>query len=62
MSSVPIALASNVIRIILLATVNDLYGEKVAMGFFHDFTGFLDFAVAFSGLYGVSQILEKKEK
>ncbi|MDD5136042.1 MAG: exosortase/archaeosortase family protein [Candidatus Omnitrophica bacterium] len=61
LSSVPIALASNVIRIILLATVNDLYGEKVAMGFFHDFTGFLVFAVAFSGLYGVSRLLEPKK-
>lgn len=58
LSSVPIALASNIIRIILLATVNDLYGGKVAMGFFHDFTGFLVFVVAFAGLYGVSRILE----
>lgn len=60
-SAVPIALASNVIRIILLAAVNDLYGEKVAMGFFHDFTGFLVFAIAFSGLYGVSHLLEAKK-
>lgn len=58
LSSIPIALASNIFRIILLAAVNDLYGEKVAMGFFHDFTGFLVFAVAFTGLYGVSRALE----
>lgn len=61
LSSIPIALASNILRIILLAVVNDLYGERIAMGFFHDFTGFLVFAVAFSGLYGVSQMLEQKK-
>jgi len=61
LSSIPIALASNIFRIILLAAVNDLYGEKVAMGFFHDFTGFLVFAFAFSCLYGVSRLLEAKK-
>ncbi len=57
-SSIPIAIATNIFRILMLATVNDLYGEKIAMGFFHDFTGFLVFAFAFAGLFGVSRILE----
>jgi exosortase len=60
LSSVPIAVASNITRIVLLGVVNDLYGEKIAMGFFHDFTGFLVFALAFAGLYGVNRVLEKK--
>jgi len=55
LSSVPIAIASNVVRIIMLAVVNDLYGEKVALGFFHDFSGFLVFAFAFIGLFAVAQ-------
>ncbi|MFA5145940.1 MAG: exosortase/archaeosortase family protein [Candidatus Omnitrophota bacterium] len=58
LSSIPIAIASNVSRIILLATVNDLYGKNVAMGFFHDFTGFFVFAFAFVGLLAVSKALE----
>ncbi len=57
LSSIPIAIATNVMRITLVAAVNDLYGGKVAMGAFHDFTGFLVFAVAFIGLFGVSQAL-----
>ncbi len=61
LSSIPIAIASNITRIILLATVNDLYGEKIAMGFFHDFSGFLVFAFAFGGLLGVSRILESNK-
>lgn len=62
LSSVPIAIASNVIRIVSLGVVNDLYGEKIAMGFFHDFTGLLVFVCAFAGLYWVMRLLEKGDK
>ena len=62
LSSAPIALSSNICRIVMLATVNDLYGEKAAFGFFHDFTGLFVFALAFTGLLGVSKILEPKAK
>lgn len=63
LSSIPIAIATNVMRIMLVAIVNDLYGSKVAMGLFHDMTGYLVFVVAFGLLYGVSQLLvESKEK
>jgi len=58
MSSIPIALTTNLIRITALAIVNDLYGEKVAMGFFHDFSGFAVFGLAFVMLYGVSRTFE----
>jgi len=61
LSSVPIAIATNVMRITLVAIVNDLYGEKVAMGAFHDFTGYMVFIVAFLGLYGVAQIIGAKQ-
>ena len=57
-ASAPIAIATNVLRILLIAIVNDLYGSKVAMGFFHDMTGYLVFAVAFGLLYGLSKALE----
>lgn len=55
LSSIPIAIATNVMRITLVAIVNDLYGAKVALGFFHDLTGYLVFIVAFGLLYGVSR-------
>jgi len=60
LSTIPIAMAANIIRVIMLATVNDLYGEKVAMGFFHDFSGYFVFAFAFFGLWMVGKILERK--
>ncbi|MFH1593709.1 MAG: exosortase/archaeosortase family protein [Candidatus Omnitrophota bacterium] len=59
LSSVPIAIAANITRVTLFAMINDLYGEKVSQGFFHDFSGFLLFGVAFAGLYGVSRVLER---
>jgi exosortase len=58
LSSIPIAIVANIIRVLLLAVVNDIYGEKIAMGFFHDCTGFVMFAVAFIGLYFVGVWLE----
>ena len=57
LSSVPIALATNATRIVMLAAVNDLYGEKVSMGLFHDFSGFFVFALAFACLLGVNKML-----
>ncbi|MFH1245356.1 MAG: exosortase/archaeosortase family protein [Candidatus Omnitrophota bacterium] len=59
LSSVPIAITANVARIILLAIVNDLYGQKAALGFFHDFSGFLVFVFAFLGLFYAGKILER---
>jgi exosortase len=58
LSAVPIAMLANILRIIMLAIVNDLYGQKAVSGFFHDFSGFLVFAFAFSGLFVVGRILE----
>lgn len=60
-SSVPIAIAANVVRIIMLASINDLYGEKAAMGFFHQFSGFFVFGFAFAGLLVVGKILEPRK-
>lgn len=61
LSSIPIAIVTNIARIIMLATINDLYGEKAAMGFFHDFSGFFVFAFAFAGLWIVGKFLEPKK-
>lgn len=58
--SVPIAIATNVLRIVMLSVVNDLYGEKAALGFFHDFTGFLVFALAFAGFLLLGSALKTK--
>ncbi len=48
--SIPIAILSNIVRIMLLIIVFYVYGSEVTMGWFHDFSGFLIFVIAFIGL------------
>lgn len=56
--AIPIAVISNIFRIILLILAAHIYGEKAALGFFHDFTGLLVFAFAFIGLVAVVRLLK----
>jgi exosortase len=56
--SIPIAVLSNVIRIIALTLVAEVYGSKVATGLFHDTMGVIVFVIAFICLAAVSKILE----
>ncbi|MBI4707314.1 MAG: exosortase [Candidatus Omnitrophica bacterium] len=59
LSTIPIALLSNVVRITLLCLVAHIYGKEAALpcGFFHDFSGFLVFVIAFGCLYGVGNMV-----
>ena len=57
LSAIPVAIISNVLRIILLILVTYVYGEKAALGFFHDFTGMLVFVFAFIGLIIAARLL-----
>jgi len=50
LSALPIAFASNIVRIMLLIFVFYVYGGDVALGWFHDFSGMLVFVFAFIGL------------
>lgn len=58
MSSVPIAISTNIIRIVALTMASEMYGSKFAMGFFHEAMGIMVFVFAFLGLTLVSRILE----
>ncbi len=49
--SAPIAFASNLIRVILLSLGAYIYGTEATVGFFHDFTGYLAFFLAFITLW-----------
>lgn len=57
-SSVPIAASTNIIRIIALSMVSEIYGEKYVTGFFHDAMGILVFVFAFLSLALVERMLE----
>ncbi len=58
-SSVPVAMAANILRIFLLGVVAHFYGSRVATGTVHDVSGYLLFAVAFGLLYLVGKALDR---
>jgi len=58
LSSVPIAISSNIIRIVSLSLISEIYGAKFATGWFHNTMGVLVFVFAFIGLVLVAKMLE----
>jgi len=58
LSVIPIAILSNVIRILILTIVCYIYGDHLADGFLHDFTGIMVFVAGFAGLMFVLKVLK----
>ena len=48
LSTIPIAVITNVCRILLLAFISEIWGSQYARGFVHDFSGFMVFGLEFS--------------
>ena len=57
-SSVPIAIMSNLLRLTFLLLAGYIYGEKATKGFIHDFSGIMVFVLGFLGLLFVSRLLK----
>jgi exosortase len=57
-STIPIAVVTNVCRVVFLSAVSEIWGPQYASGFVHDLTGFLVFALAFVMLYAVMKLME----
>ncbi|MBN1870054.1 MAG: exosortase/archaeosortase family protein [Candidatus Omnitrophica bacterium] len=57
-ATIPIAVLTNVARIIFLSSIAEIWGPQSAIGFIHDASGFLVFALAFILLYVMVRILE----
>jgi exosortase D (VPLPA-CTERM-specific) len=57
MTTLPIAVLTNGLRVGITGILSHYYGSKVAEGFFHDFEGWLIFMVAFAFLFGFGKIL-----
>ncbi len=59
--SVPIALFSNICRVVMLSVAVFIYGSKMAQGFFHDFTGYVVFVIEFGLLWFIWRKMQCKE-
>ena len=53
----PIAIAANVIRVIILVLLTYYFGNEVAQGYLHDFAGIVTFVSALLLFFLVDQIL-----
>src|SRR3989338_10448123 len=58
LSTIPIAIITNVFRVVFLSAIAEIWGPQFATGFVHDFSGFAVFALAFLLLYAAGKILE----
>lgn len=58
LSTIPIAVVTNVFRVIVLSSVSEIWGPRYAIGFLHNATGLLVFGLAFILLYGVVKLIE----
>lgn len=55
LSSIPIAISANILRIASILTVADAYGSDAAMSFFHNFSGILSFGLSMIMLLAVGR-------
>ena len=59
LSAVPIAIFTNALRVSGTGVLARYYGTRVADGFFHSFSGWVIYVVAFLMLFGVGWILDR---
>jgi exosortase/archaeosortase family protein len=58
-SAVPIAIFTNALRVSGTGVLARYYGTQVADGFFHSFSGWVIYVVAFLMLFGVGWVLDR---
>lgn len=47
LSTIPLAILVNIVRVTITGVLSNFYGPKIAQGFFHEFTGFVLFIIGF---------------
>lgn len=62
LSSIPIAIFANIVRLTVTAYLSSLYGEKFAQGFLHEFSGMVTFVLGLIMLFCVKSLLTIKIK
>ncbi len=53
--SIPLALTGNILRIVSILGVSNMYGQEAALNYFHDFSSILLFSIALIGLFIVGR-------
>ena len=58
LTTIPIAIITNVVRVLVLACVSEIWGAQYVEGLVHDVTGYSIFVLAFILLYAAGKIIE----
>jgi exosortase len=58
--AIPLAFIINVARVVGTGVLANYFGEKIAKGFIHEFSGMVIFIVGFAFFIGLSKLIEKK--
>lgn len=56
LSSIPLAMMGNILRITSVLVVANIYGKDVAVNYFHDFSSLLLFSVSLIGLFLIGRL------
>jgi exosortase len=56
----PVAISANMVRLTATAVLASVYGEKVAQGFLHEFSGLFTFTFGLALLLGLNKLLQDK--
>lgn len=62
LSAFPLAVAGNMIRIVMIGVVAKLFGQDNAVGFYHDYSGYVFFVAATALMLGVAALINKDWK
>jgi exosortase/archaeosortase family protein len=60
-AAIPIAMVANVLRISGTGILAHFFGDKVARGFLHEFSGMLIFVFGFAALSGIFTLINRKK-
>ena len=60
--AVPLAVVGNIFRVMSIGLVSSAFGQKLGAGLFHDYSGYLVFAVAISLMVAIGGMLNLKWK
>lgn len=58
-AAVPIAIFSNLVRVLLLILITYHSGEAAAQGFLHNFAGLTTFAISLATIYALDMVVQK---
>ena len=58
LSTIPVAIVTNMMRVVILAMISEIWGAQYIEGFIHETTGYLIFVFAFLIMYFLCKVME----